>query len=163
MFISLPLRQRPRVPLGWDQASPGRTRTLAGPGPAVRRGRVSRSKRVRPFVKRTVFGMLTGRLESFFVNHKDKSGAKKDAASFLSQSRLTGGALTFNDNRMVFRDLFHLFGDGDKEDPVFHPRLHVLPAEGVADIEAAGAAAGPAFLADIAGPRGILRLFGGGD
>src|SRR5699024_5936429 len=43
MFISLPLRQRPRVPIGWDQASPGRTRTLAGPGPAVRRGRVSRS------------------------------------------------------------------------------------------------------------------------
>src|SRR5699024_10477330 len=31
------------VPLGWNQASPGRTRTLAGPGPAVRRGRVSRS------------------------------------------------------------------------------------------------------------------------
>src|SRR5699024_6480457 len=66
MFISLPLRQRPRVPLGWDQASPGRTRTLAGPGPAVRRGRVSRSKRVRPFVKRTVFGTLTGRLESLY-------------------------------------------------------------------------------------------------
>ena len=33
MFISLPLWQRPRVPLGWNQASPGRTRTLAGPGP----------------------------------------------------------------------------------------------------------------------------------
>src|SRR5699024_8873122 len=66
MFISLPLRQRPRVPIGWDQASPGRTRTLAGPGPAVRRGRVSRSKHVRPFVKRTVFGTLTGRLESFY-------------------------------------------------------------------------------------------------
>ncbi len=38
MLISLPLRQRPRVPLGWDQVSPQWTRTLAGPGPAVRRG-----------------------------------------------------------------------------------------------------------------------------
>ena len=66
MFISLPLWQRPRVPLGWDQVSLGWTRTLAGPGPAVRRGRVSRSKRVRPFVKRTVFGTLTGRLESLY-------------------------------------------------------------------------------------------------
>src|SRR5699024_11137203 len=143
-----------------------RPRRTAGPGPArvlVRPGEAWSHPRG------TLGRCLKGseiNIQCFkycIVLQKDKSGAKKDAASFLSQSRLTGGALTFNDNRMVFRDLFHLFGDGDQEDPVFHPRLHVLPAEGVADIKAAGAAAGPAFLADIPGSRGILRLFGGGD
>ena len=74
MFVSLPLWQRPRVPLGWDQVSLGWTRTLAGPGPAVRRSRVSRSLYVRPFVKRTVFGTLTGRLESLYCGLNNTAG-----------------------------------------------------------------------------------------
>ncbi len=52
--------------LAWTrQASPGRTRTLAGPGPAARRGRVTRSKRMRLLAGLAVFGSADGRPESW--------------------------------------------------------------------------------------------------
>ena len=48
--------------LAWTrQASPGRTRTLAGPG----RGRVTRSKRMRLLAGLAVFGSADGRPEDW--------------------------------------------------------------------------------------------------
>ena len=57
IFISLPLWQRPRVPLGWDQVSPQWTRTLAGPGPAVRKMwfRACEKCRPMPYGRQTFF------------------------------------------------------------------------------------------------------------
>ena len=50
MFISLPLWQRPRVPLGWDQVSLGWTRTSRALDPLPAAAFFARSKRVRPAV-----------------------------------------------------------------------------------------------------------------
>ena len=89
-------------PLGWDQVSLGWTRTLAGPGPAARRGVGCPPLTRETGHGRPVFGRWTGRPERFRARPQMcirlESSAKKARVRKTIRAAITRNAATVQTN-----------------------------------------------------------------